>query len=785
MDSGPLVQANNAGIRELQPTATFDVGRSPRLYADLPPQDSAIGEYFRVLVKRKWIVIGCLLTIFTVVAIATLRQVPIYEANGSIAVKKPDSSLNFKDANAISFDYYDPTEMETEVKILQSDLLALQVIKELNLDRQPEFGGKSPASALPSSLDLAPDPLEADPSRTSSLLSSFKGRLAISLIPNSRIMSVRFRDADPQTAQNVVNKLMSDYQENNYKTRFNNTMQVSDWLGQQLVDLQMKVETSQEKLVRYQKEHEILGIDEKQNITTAKLDELNKALTLAESERMDKEAFYNLMKSGDPDAIASSAGGLEGSGTGGQSASQLLETLRAKQADLRIQAADLNTQFGPSYPKLVQLNNQLAEIDVQLKAEMAKIASKVKGEYTTALGREELLSQALEKQKQAANKLNESAIEYSLLKRDLETNRQLYEGLLEKLKEAGISEGLKSNNFQIVNSARVPTYPVEPNVPRNLGFAFVLGLTSGVGLAFLLEGLDNTVRTTEQAQAISGLPPLGMIPLGSKTAREGASSKRLILASSNEVVELITHVRPQSQMAESYRALRTSLLLSHLGAPPKVIMVTSALPQEGKSTTSINCAVVLAQKGVRVLLIDCDLRRPSIHKTLGMGPRSGLSNVLTGSITLKQAITVAPTLPNLDVLPAGTPPPNPAELLASTNMRDVLAELRDKYDHIVLDTPPTLSVTDAVVLSPRADAIVLVIRSGSTTKQALRRSRDILMQVNARVSGVLLNAVDLSSPDYYYYYEYQGKYAQYYRDDGESSDEEDPEAEPPASSSSA
>jgi succinoglycan biosynthesis transport protein ExoP len=336
-----------------------------------------------------------------------------------------------------------------------------------------------------------------------------------------------------------------------------------------------------------------------------------------------------------------------------------------------------------------------------------------------------------------------------------------------------------------VNSARVPTYPVEPNVPRNLGFAFVLGLTSGVGLAFLLEGLDNTVRTTEQAQAISGLPPLGMIPLGSKTAREGAASKRLMLATSNEAVELITHVRPQSQMAESYRALRTSLLLSHLGAPPKVIMVTSALPQEGKSTTSINCAVVLAQKGVRVLLIDCDLRRPSIHKTLGMGPRSGLSNVLTGSITLKQAITVAPTLPNLDVLPAGTPPPNPAELLASTNMRDVLAELRDKYDHIVLDTPPTLSVTDAVVLSPRADAIVLVIRSGSTTKQALRRSRDILMQVNARVSGVLLNAVDLSSPDYYYYYEYQGKYAQYYRDDGDSSDEDDHEVEPPASTSSA
>ncbi|MFZ0999146.1 MAG: CpsD/CapB family tyrosine-protein kinase, partial [Candidatus Sulfotelmatobacter sp.] len=228
---------------------------------------------------------------------------------------------------------------------------------------------------------------------------------------------------------------------------------------------------------------------------------------------------------------------------------------------------------------------------------------------------------------------------------------------------------------------------------------------------------------------------------------------------------------------ESYRALRTSLLLTNLGAPPKVIMITSALPQEGKTTTSMNTALVLAQKGIRVLLIDADLRRPSIHKILGMGPRSGLSNVLTGSATLQQTITRSSILPNLSILPAGTPPPNPAELLASANMRDVLEELRGQYDHIVLDTPPTLSVTDAVVLSPRADAIVLVIRSGQTTKQALRRSRDILTQVNAKVSGVLLNAVDLSSPDYYYYYEYQSKYSRYYRDESHDGDEEDGDGE--------
>ena len=256
-----------------------------------------------------------------------------------------------------------------------------------------------------------------------------------------------------------------------------------------------------------------------------------------------------------------------------------------------------------------------------------------------------------------------------------------------------------------------------------------------------------------------------MIPHGSKSTNRGPAGQRLALTASREVPELVTQARPQSQMAESYRALRTSLLLSNLGAPPKVIMVTSARPQECKTTTSINTAIVLAQKGVRVLLIDADLRRPSVHKTLGMGPRSGLSNVLTGSATMQQTITVSPILPNLFILPAGTPPPNPAELLASSNLRDLIAELRGMYDHIVIDTPPTLSVTDAVVLSPRADATILVIRSGQTTKQALRRARDILMQVNAHVAGVLLNAVDLTSPDYYYYYEYQGKYGLYYQED--------------------
>lgn len=729
----------------------------------LPSQDSLLRDYLRVLIKSKWVVITTVLLFVSVVTISTLRTTPIYEAVGSIAINKTDPvTFNLKDSSS-SIDYYDPTDMDTEVRILKSDLLALQVIRQLNLDKQPEGANKTA-----SSLELPTDGMQPDSARTSAALSDFKNNLQVSLVPNTRIIEIRYRSPDKNLAARVVNTLANTYVEQNFKTRFESTMQASDWLSKQLVDLQIKVETSQEKLVKYQKEHEILGIDEKQNITTAKLDELNRELTTAESVRMEKESIYHLVQSGDSDSIVAAAN-VDGGARGTSANSALLEKLREQQADLKIQVAQLSTQFGPSYPKLAQLNSQIKEVDAQIQNEMRKVAARLRGDYLAAVQRESMLRSALEQQKQQANKLNESAIEYSLLKRDVDANRTLSEGLLEKLKEAGVTAGLRSNNFRIVDVARVPTSPSGPNILRNIAFALALGLSTGIGLAFLLESMDNTVRTPEQAQTISLLPSLGMIPLGSRSTREMRGSAKLALASSKEAVELVTKSRPRSQMAESYRALRTSLLLTFPGGPPKVILITSALPEEGKTTTSVNSAIVLAQKGTRVLLIDADLRRPSIHKTLGMGPTLGLSNVLTGTANLQQAIIPSTILPDLFLLPAGTPPPNPAELLASTKMKNVLEELRKHYDHIVIDSPPTLSVTDAVVMSTAADAVVLVIRSGHTTKPALRRARDILLQVNARVCGVLVNAVNLNSPDYYYHYEYQGKYGHgYYQEEASS-----------------
>ena len=340
-----------------------------------------------------------------------------------------------------------------------------------------------------------------------------------------------------------------------------------------------------------------------------------------------------------------------------------------------------------------------------------------------------------------------------MLKRDAETNRQLYQDLLQRLKEAGVSAGLRSSNIRVVDVARVPTQPISPNVQRSLVLGFLLGLSLAIGLALLLENLDNTVRSVDEVNTVSTLPALGIIPL--QLANNGRLRKGTLTISPDAersgTLALVTYERPKSEGAEAYRALRTSILLSSFGAPPKVILVTSAMPQEGKTTISANTALVLAQRGSRVLLVDADLRRPGVDKVFGLRPQVGLSTLISGSSKAEDAILPCPEVPSLWILPAGPIPPQPAELLGSTVMKDHIARWRNEFDHVIIDTPPCLSVTDAVLLSPEADRVILVARSGQTTRPALRRACDLLLQVNARVMGIVLNALDLRSAKGYYY----------------------------------
>ena len=714
----------------------------------LPPQDNGLLQYWPILRKYRWTIAATVIVVVTLATIVTLRTTPIYEAVGRIAVGHENNDvLGFKSTGEsfVSDDDYDYTvALDTQMKILQSDAIALATAKALQLDKSPQFS--SPSSN-------ANDPLAApsvDPRQEAAMMGFIQGGLKLTVVPKTRIIEIRFSNPDPQLAAKVVNTLVNVYVEQNFKTKFESAMQTSDWLSKQLSDLQLKVETSQEKLVEYQKEHGILGIDEKQNIVTSKLDELNRDLTAAEADRIQKESRYRLTQSGNPELIAN------------VDSNALLPVLRKQEAELRNQIAQAEVQLGPAHPRILELNSQLKQVQSSERQEVDKLAGRIKTDYLAASQREAMLTTALDSQKQAANKLNENAIEYSLLKRDVETNRQLYEGLLQKLKEASVSAGLKSSNIRVVDVARTPLAPARPDKRRNILMATVMGLLGGVVLAFLLEAVDTTVRTPEQAQALSNLPALGIIPasqtLLSRSQRSLSSKSGL-----RETVELVTYRRPKSDISESYRALRTAILLSASGAPPRVILVTSALPQEGKTTTSINTAVTLAQKGARVLLVDADLRRPSIHKVFDIKPKVGLSTVLTGVSPLELSITHVPQLPNLYLLPAGPPPPHPAELLGSNLMKQLILQWRQEYDHVIFDTPPALSVTDSILLSVDMDAVVLVIRSGNTTKAALRRTRELLGQVNARVLGVVVNAVDVDSPDYYNYYYYGSKYGGYGR----------------------
>lgn len=723
---------------------------SPYASGGLPPNDNGLLQYWPILRKHRWTILATIVIVVTIVTIITLRTTPIYDAVGRIAVGRENNDvLGFKSSgeglNADTYDYDYTVALDTQVKILQSDAIALATAKALQLDKTPPFARKAGKNE---------DPMAApsvDPAQEAALMGYIQGGLRLSVLPKTRIIEIHFANPDPQMAARVVNTLVNVYVEQNFKTKFESAMQTSDWLSKQLSDLQLKVETSQEKLVRYQKEKGILGIDEKQNIVTAKLDELNRELTTAEADRIQKESRYRLTLSGNPELIAT------------VDSNSLLSRLRQQESDLRNQVAQLEVQLGPAHPRIRELNNQLQQIQATVRSEIDKLSGRIKTDFQAASQREEMLRAALEGQKQQANKLNESAIEYSLLKRDVDTNRQLYEGLLQKLKEASVSAGLKSSNIRVVDVARVPLAPARPDKRRNIMLALAMGLVGGVVLAFMLEAVDTTVRTPEQAQMLSNLPALGIIPATPQMRLRTQAQKALVEKGGKEAVELVTYRRPKSDISESYRALRTAILLSASGSPPKVMLITSALPQEGKTTTSINTAVVLAQKGARVLLVDADLRRPSIHKVFNIKPKVGLSTLLTGGSKVENTITHVPQLPNLFLLPAGPPPPHPAELLGSALMKQYIEKWRQEYDHVIFDTPPALSVTDSILLSVDMDSVVLVVRSGNTTKAALRRTRELLGQVNARVLGIVVNAVDVNSPDYYHYYYYGSKYGGYGR----------------------
>ena len=717
-----------------------------------PAREQSLSDYWRILRKRKWTVVVSIVVVFVAAGLISVRMTPIYDAVAQIIISQRASNpLNFKDSDQNSLNAgSQQDDISTQVKVMQSETMAKLVINRLNLDRRPDFAGEQQTMSS-GGIAVSQSPTQ-ERSRQEELIRKFLKSLKVLQVPGTSLVEVKYSNPDPSLAAEIANAITSTFIEQNVKARYDSTMQAADWLSKQLADLQIKMEASQAKLVQYQKEHSIVGADDKQNLTVDKLDELNKELTQAQGDRIQKESLYQV-------AITSNPEGL-----GLVLQDPILMALRQQQTQLQTQYALLSTEFGSAYPKVLEVKNQLDQVDKNYREEVQNSVNRIQNDYQTALKREQMLQAALAQQTDVADQLNNNAIEYKFLKQEADSNRLLYDGLLQKLKEASLAAGLDSSNIRIVDEARVPLHPARPNIPMNLEFALLIGLVGGVAIAFGLEALDTTIRTPDQAESISGLPILGVIPLQSAfdkavTSIAKAHLFKTLPRNSNLPRPLISYLEPQSETAEAYRALRTSILLSSVSHPPRSILVTSSVPQDGKTMTCVNIGIVLAQQGKRILLIDADMRRPNIHKIFGMSGKTGLSNILTGGAKVSDAIQTT-VQPNLFALLAGPIPPHPSELLSSAMMQDLLKRWREEYDHIIIDTPPVLSVTDAVLLSVQTDAVILIIRSHQTSTAHVRRTRNLLQSVNASVLGVVVNAADLTSPDYYYYY-YGSKYRYY------------------------
>ena len=707
---------------------------------DLSPREPHLYDYLLILRKHQWLILSFLLAVVTIVSIATFRMQPVYSTTARVEIDRENSNvLPFQGAE--SFDYMMDTDnyIETESKILTSETLALQTIRSTGLASHPEYSsGDGPSEAIASgSLANHKRPPE---------LAAFLGSLSVRCVPNSRLLDVTFESTDAQLAARVVNAHIENFKEDNFRSRYQAIAQASSWLSDQLDDLKLKVQHSEDARLEYERKNQIWEIDDKQNISTQRLSDLNKELTDAQSERMKRQALYEFAKSGNADSVPELR------------SDTVLQDLLKRRGDLNSQASDALAQYGPNFPKVQRLQGQLKEIDQLILDEKKSIIDQMGNDYNAARQRETLLTQALDQQKIEANQMSERLVEYNILKREAEANKTLYDGMLTKLKEANIAGALKSSNIRVVDPAMIPSTPTRPAKARNIALAFIVGLVGGIGLALLREYLDNTVKTPDDIETLSRLPSLAVVPAFSDSNGNGRRGLLKGVSSNghDKRIELVAQHLPKSQMSEAFRALRTALLLSQPDHPPQVILVTSALPREGKTTAAANLAVTLAQLGDSTLLIDADLRKPGVGRLLNMtdGKYAGLSSYLAGVSSLDLVTVPHPSIANLAAIPTGPLPPNPADLLSSHKLADAITELRGKFKFIVIDSPPIMAATDAVILSVQVDGVLLVVRSGETPKEAFTRTRDLLISVKCRMLGVVLNAVDSSAPDYYYSYRY-------------------------------
>jgi capsular exopolysaccharide synthesis family protein len=627
------------------------------------------------------------------------------------------------------------SKMLTEIEILKSDTLMLKVCREMNLANNADFlevKGPVPHRSLDDG-EIRQDTVHR-----------LQSNLHIAVVPKTDIIRISYTSLNPKLSADIVNQVISDYMQRSYQVRFESSRRVSDFLSGTLEGLKQEVETSQEQLMDMQRRLGILGFDPNRNQINNSLDDLSRAVGAAKLTRIIAEARYRVLSGMDPNTIEGTIELTPGTAPGE------LTQLRGQLAGAKANYAQMESTLGPNHPQAKALKAQIDELLKEIDAEQNRLLIQAKQNYVVARANEDQTTAALEAQKAEAYKLRDQLVEYTLRQREFEANRTLYDNLQQRLRTASVQSGLESLEIDVVDRALPPANPVLQPQSTVIMTALAFSLLAGVVVAFLMESLDTGLRSIAEIESITELPSLAIIPRARRSSVDHAGT----LTTAQRNIGILT--QPKSQFAESFRSLRTSLLLSTAGHPPKFIVLTSATPSEGKTTAASNLAAILAQRDTRVLLIDGDLRRPNIHHRFGLNGKIGLTTVLTGATKLEETVQSVPEIPNLDILPSGPVPPFPTEMLSSGAMDAILRRCGELYDYVVIDSPPILSVTDGVILARQADAVVLVVRHGKSSKHVVRRARDILLRSGAGVTGIVLNAVDLNSPEYYGYYGYSG-----------------------------
>jgi capsular exopolysaccharide synthesis family protein len=684
--------------------------------------------------------------------------VPRYLAKATILIQD-ERSTSVTNLSANDRTYWEDPEpyFNTQYQILRGRGLGRRVVGKLDLVHHPvpsgpesglfaTFGAarsklsawiRAKTSSSPATAAPQEPPSRDETSEESAAVGAFVGGIQVIPVKGTRLVDVTYDSTDPQFAAVAVNTLVQEYVEQNLDLRLRNIDTTLDWLGQQLSKQALKVEEAERAMADYRTEQNALSLDNRQNIVGARLNQLNDAVTKAKTARLEKQALHDQVRNLDPNSP-----NLDTFPVVAQS--PVIQTLKGQLSSLESERAKNAERWGPNHPEMQKLNGSIENVRRQLQLETAKVVESIRNEYRAALANEQSLAASLEDQKRQAMDLDRKSASYTVLEREAASEREVYNSLLQQEKELRVIRNSRANNIQIMDTAETPKGPYVPNRRKDILMSIVLGLALAVGLAFGIEYLDDTIKTPDDVTRRLRLPLLGLVP-----------------AVRGERAPILARQVPHD-FGEAFRSLRTSLVFTSRGDGPRLIGVTSTQPLEGKTTTACNLAMVLAYGGARVLLIDADMRRPGLHRTMGIENQAGLSHVLTGQARVRDVVRRTHD-PNLLVMTAGRTPPNPSELLASTRMRQLLQNLASgPFDWVIVDTPPVLAVTDAVILSAHLSGLAFVVGAEMTRRAHVDRAIETLQTGQPRIIGVVLNRVDFDRNKYYYsrYYGYQ--YKSYY-----------------------